>query len=196
MTTPREGRRRRDEGLVERRTLLDGAAMQAAIDRIAKELAGRTADARRIVLIGIRTGGVHLAERLQRAIAARTGHEVPRGNIDITLYRDDLFVGLSRPEVGATDLPGPIEGKHVVLVDDVLFTGRTTRSALMELMDYGRPEKVELAVLVDRGWRELPIQADYVGLTVETTRSETVRVQLRELGETDRVVLFGREGGK
>jgi pyrimidine operon attenuation protein/uracil phosphoribosyltransferase len=176
--------------------LLDEAGVRGALERIAAELLARHGDAQRLLLVGVRTGGVPLAERLQRLVQEKTGHAVPLGRLDITLYRDDVFVGLSRPEIGPTELPGTVEGKVVVLVDDVLFTGRTTRAALVELMDYGRPEKVELAVLVDRGWRELPIRADYAGIAVETTRAQTVRVQLRELGGPDRVVLFERESGK
>ena len=190
------GARKRDDGLVERRVLLDEAGVRAALERIAGEILERHADAERLLLVGVRTGGVPLAERLQRLVQEKTGHAVALGRLDITLYRDDVFVGLPRPEVGPTELPGTIEGKVVVLVDDVLFTGRTTRAALVELMDYGRPEKVELAVLVDRGWRELPIGADYAGLVVETTRTQTVRVQLRELGAPDRVVLLERGSGK
>jgi pyrimidine operon attenuation protein/uracil phosphoribosyltransferase len=142
-----------------------------------------------LALVGIRTGGLVLAERLTHILAQVESSAVPLGAVDITLYRDDVFVGLPRPEVGSTELPFELAGRTIVLVDDVLFTGRTVRAALDALVDYGRPRAVELAVLVDRGHRELPIQADYVGLRVETTRNESVRVMLRELGEQDRVIL-------
>jgi pyrimidine operon attenuation protein/uracil phosphoribosyltransferase len=179
--------------LVERRELADGAGILRAMRRIAHEIVERN-PAGGLVLVGIRTAGVPLAERLAKLIA-ETGEPRPElGAIDITLYRDDVFEGLPKPEVGRTELPGhSIAGRTVVLVDDVLYTGRTIRAALDALMDYGRPKAVQLAVLVDRGHRELPIQPDYVGLTVQTTRQESVKVTLAELGQTDRVVLRERK---
>jgi pyrimidine operon attenuation protein / uracil phosphoribosyltransferase len=178
--------------LVERRELLDAAGIQRALRRIAHEIVERNAKAPQpLVLVGIRTAGVPLAERLKRLIAeTRELAEPELGAIDITLYRDDVFEGLPKPEVGSTELPHhSIAGRTVVLVDDVLYTGRTIRAALDALMDYGRPRAVQLAVLVDRGHRELPIQPDYVGLVVQTTRTESVKVTLAELGTVDRVVL-------
>jgi pyrimidine operon attenuation protein/uracil phosphoribosyltransferase len=179
--------------LVERRELLDEGGIARALARMAEEIVARhSPEAPRLgselALVGIRTGGLVLAERLVKLLAA-AGVEAPLGAVDITLYRDDVFVGLPRPEVGPTELPFALPGRTVVLVDDVLYTGRTVRAALDVLVDYGRPRAVELAVLVDRGHRELPIQADVVGLRVETTRAESVRVMLRELGEPDRVVV-------
>jgi pyrimidine operon attenuation protein/uracil phosphoribosyltransferase len=144
-------------------------------------------------LVGIRTGGLVLAERLGHLLG-RGGQSLPVGAIDIALYRDDVFEGLPRPEVGSTELPFSLPGKIIVLVDDVLYTGRTVRAALQALVDYGRPRAVQLAVLVDRGNRELPIHADYAGLTVTTTRREQVRVLLGQSGERDRVVLRERSG--
>jgi pyrimidine operon attenuation protein/uracil phosphoribosyltransferase len=180
------------EQLVERRELLDGAGITRALKRIAHEIVERNAGAPGgLVLVGIRTAGVPLAERLARHIG-ETGEQLAPslGKIDITLYRDDVFEGLPKPEVGSTELPGhTIAGRTVVLVDDVLYTGRTIRAALDALMDYGRPRAVQLAVLVDRGHRELPIQPDYVGLTVQTSRSESVKVTLVETGGRDRAVL-------
>lgn len=178
-----------DEHLVERRELLDEAGIARALRRIAHEIVERNHGVAEVALVGIRTGGYFLAERLARLLAEVEKAEVPLGAIDITLYRDDVFVGLPRPEVGTTELPFSLPGRTIVLVDDVLYTGRTIRAALDALMDYGRPRGVQLAVLVDRGNRELPIQADYVGLKVASTRQESVRVMLRELGEPDRVVL-------
>jgi pyrimidine operon attenuation protein/uracil phosphoribosyltransferase len=175
--------------LATKRELLDEAGLARTLRRVAHEIAERHPPGSGLALVGIRTGGLVLAERLVKLLGAVEGGDVPLGAIDITLYRDDVFVGLPRPEVGPTELPFGVAGRTIVLVDDVLFTGRTVRAALDALMDFGRPRKVELAVLVDRGHRELPIQADYVGLKVETTRLESVRVMLGELGEPDRVVL-------
>jgi pyrimidine operon attenuation protein/uracil phosphoribosyltransferase len=145
-----------------------------------------------VFLVGIRTGGAYLAERLAKLL--RDGGETHPlvGAIDITLYRDDVFQGLPKPEIGPTDLPESPDGKLVVLVDDVLFTGRTIRAAMDVVADYGRPRAVQLAVLVDRGRRELPIQPDFVGLRVQTAANESVRVMLKERGEPDRVVLRER----
>jgi pyrimidine operon attenuation protein/uracil phosphoribosyltransferase len=184
--------------LIERRELLDAAGIMRALRRIAHEIVERNAGDGELVLVGIRTAGVPLAERLGRLIAqvAQETGEVTAphlGAIDITLYRDDVFEGLPKPEVGKSELPGhSADGRTIVLVDDVLYTGRTIRAALDALMDYGRPRAVQLAVLVDRGHRELPIQPDYVGLTVQTGRDESVKVTLSELGAPDRVVLRGR----
>ena len=180
---------RGERELAFRRELLDEAGIARTLRRIAHEIVERRGGARGLALVGIRTGGLHLAERLAGVIAEVEGHRPPVGAIDITLYRDDVFDGLPRPEVGPTELPFVLPGKTIVLVDDVLYTGRTIRAALDALVDYGRPRAVELAVLVDRGHRELPIQADYVGLKVETTRRESVRVSLSELGEQDRVIV-------
>ncbi len=153
--------------------------VDALLDGMAEEVAAACQDP---VLVGIRTGGVPLAGRIGSRLAARTGAEPPLGELDITLYRDDLYTGLEKPVLGASRLPVDITGREVVLVDDVLFTGRTVRAALDELMDYGRPRRVWLAVLVDRGHRELPIAADFVGTRVETRRTDRVVVRLRELG--------------
>jgi pyrimidine operon attenuation protein/uracil phosphoribosyltransferase len=173
--------------------LLDATAIARALRRIASEIVERSAGVEDVVLVGIRTGGVPLAERIAAAIAEVEGKRPPLGAIDITLYRDDVFVGLPKPEVGPTDLPLPIAGRKLVLVDDVLFTGRTVRAALDVVMDYGRPRAVELAALIDRGHRELPIQPDYVGLAVATTRAQSVRVELVELGASaDRAILRER----
>jgi pyrimidine operon attenuation protein/uracil phosphoribosyltransferase len=179
------------ESLIEVRELLDQGGIVRALRRIAHEIVERNATASGgLVLVGIRTAGVPLAERLAKFIA-ETGELTPElGAIDITLYRDDVFEGLPKPEVGSTEIPGhSIFGRTVVLVDDVLYTGRTIRAALDALMDYGRPRAVQLAVLVDRGHRELPIRPDYVGLTVQTSRAQSVKVTLTSDGNADRVVL-------
>jgi pyrimidine operon attenuation protein/uracil phosphoribosyltransferase len=184
----------RDENLIERRELLDGAGMGRALRRIAHEIAERNGGLAGVALVGIRTGGLYLAARLQQMLGEVEPLEVPLGAVDIALYRDDVFVGLPRPEVGTTTLPFKLESYTIVLVDDVLYTGRTVRAALDALMDHGRPRAVQLAVLVDRGCRELPIQADYVGLKLSTTRSESVKVYLSELGDPDRVALREKKG--
>lgn len=176
--------------LVELKKLMDGAAMTRALRRLADEIVEREHGVEGLVLVGIHTGGVHLAERIARLIEEIEGVPVARGTVDITLYRDDLFEGLPRPEIGETQLPFELSAKKVVLVDDVLFTGRTVRAALDALTDYGRPKRVRLAVLVDRGCRELPIHADYVGLKVDSEASQSVKVRLAERGQTDEVVLL------
>jgi pyrimidine operon attenuation protein/uracil phosphoribosyltransferase len=187
-----------DADLIERREILDAAGMARALRRMAYELVervghetGGAGDA--LYLVGIRTGGAYLATRLATLIGE--SGEVPRptlGAVDITLYRDDVFRGLPKPEIGPTDLPETVDGRLVILVDDVLYTGRTIRAAMDVLANYGRPRAEMLAVLVDRGRRELPVQPDVVGAVVQTTATESVRVMLKERGETDRVVLRER----
>ena len=184
--------RKKSEGLREEHQLLDAEGVRTSLERIAQQILEHHPNPKQLLLIGIRTGGVHLAERLGALLATQAKCEIPLGVMDITLYRDDVFIGLPRPEVGVTSLPCSLEERSVILVDDVLFTGRTIRSALVELMDYGRPESVRLAVLIDRGHRELPIQPDYVGLSVKTTREQSVLVFLRQLGQADRVALFSK----
>ncbi|MCC6749462.1 MAG: bifunctional pyr operon transcriptional regulator/uracil phosphoribosyltransferase PyrR [Deltaproteobacteria bacterium] len=179
--------------ILEKRQLMDDATLARVMRRLAHEIVEREGGVLDLVLVGIRTGGVHLAERLARLIEEAEGEQVPVGAVDITLYRDDLFAGLPRPEIGPTELPFRLSARKVVLVDDVLYTGRTVRAALDALNDYGRPRRVRLAVLVDRGLRELPVQADYVGLRVETEPFQTVKVRLSERGHVDQVVLLEME---
>ncbi|PIE65612.1 MAG: bifunctional pyr operon transcriptional regulator/uracil phosphoribosyltransferase [Deltaproteobacteria bacterium] len=186
----------KSQTLTEARELLDAAGIQRALRRLAHEIVEREQGEDELVLVGIRTGGVHLADRLVAMIQDIEGEAVPQGQVDITLYRDDALRGMIRPEIGPTSLPFPLAAKKVVLVDDVLYTGRTVRAALDALNDYGRPRRVRLAVLVDRGHRELPIQADYVGLRVDTDQDQSVKVLLEERGDevdADRVVLFDVE---
>ena len=142
-----------------------------------------------MVLVGIRTGGVFLAERLRQKILQKKGINLPTGIIDITLYRDDWTQLSKTPEVKKAEIHFPIEDKPVLLIDDVLFTGRTIRAAIDALLDLGRPRRVELAVLIDRGHRELPIQADYVGKMLETSRQDSINVELKELTGVDQVVV-------
>jgi pyrimidine operon attenuation protein / uracil phosphoribosyltransferase len=178
-----------DQHLVEMRKLLDAEGIARTLRRLAHEIVERAGGTGDLVLVGIRTGGAFLAARLQKLIREAEGVAIPVGAVDITLYRDDVFHGLPKPVVGPTEIPGTLEGKLVVLVDDVLYTGRTVRAALDALVEFGRPRAVRLAVLVDRGHREFPIQADHVGVTVETTRAQSVRVLLSERGEEDLVSL-------
>jgi pyrimidine operon attenuation protein/uracil phosphoribosyltransferase len=173
--------------------LLNRADIRRALTRIAHEIAERNQGTAELILVGMRTRGVPLARRLARILADIEGRPVPVGELDVTLYRDDLAVRGLRPALQQTDIPVDITGKVVVLVDDVLYTGRTVRAALDALMDFGRPRRVQLAVLVDRGHRELPIRADYVGKNVPTSRREEVQVRLEEVDGTDEVLLIKPE---
>jgi pyrimidine operon attenuation protein / uracil phosphoribosyltransferase len=179
------------------KVLLDAAAVERTLSRIAHELIERNADLEALALVGIYTRGVPIANRLRALVAERSGVLVEIGAVDITFHRDDVLVRGGgpplhpQPVVQGTELDFPLEGKTVVLVDDVLFTGRTIRAAIDALLEYGRPARVQLAVLVDRGHRELPIRPDYVGKNVPTSLAERVRVELRETDDGDRVVLRG-----
>ncbi|SDG83230.1 pyrimidine operon attenuation protein / uracil phosphoribosyltransferase [Sinosporangium album] len=175
------------------RAVLEGPDIQRALTRIAHEILERTKGAQDVVLLGIPTRGVTLARRIGERVARFEGVTVPSGSIDITMYRDDLRLRPARP-LGRTELPADgIDGKIVVLVDDVLFSGRTVRAALDALGDIGRPRAVQLATLVDRGHRELPIRADYVGKNLPTAMSEKVKVYLSETDGRDAVVLIKEE---
>jgi pyrimidine operon attenuation protein/uracil phosphoribosyltransferase len=147
--------------------------------------------ARDLAMVGIRTAGIYLAHRLARELESVEGTRVRSGVIDVTLYRDDVSRGRRQPVVQKTEIPFPVDDGKIILVDDVLFTGRTTRAALDALMDFGRPALVQLAVLVDRGHRELPIRPDYVGISLRTEREESVIVRVEEMGEQDEVLLVG-----
>lgn len=176
--------------------IADEEEMRRAILRIAHEIVERNRGTADIALVGIRRRGVPLAERIRAAIRGIEGKEVPIGTLDITLYRDDLATISPQPIVRATELPFPVEEKILVLIDDVLFTGRTIRAALGAIMDYGRPLAIQLAVLIDRGHRELPIRADYVGRNVPTSRRELVKVYIREEDGFDSVTIEEIEEGK
>jgi len=169
--------------------LLDDTAMASALSRMAREVVEKSGGTGGLVLVGIQRRGVELAARLAALIGTTAGGTVPLGKLDITLYRDDLSTIGPRPRVGETNLPETIEGRTVVIVDDVLYTGRTVRAALDELADFGRPRRILLCVLVDRGGRELPIQADIVGETLDTTSDDRVDVAVRELDGRDAVEL-------
>ena len=175
--------------------LLDADAISKALSRIAHELIERNADLDRVALVGIQTRGVPIASRLRRLVTERSGVALALGALDITFHRDDVHVRDGgrppgrQPVVRSTSLPFSLEGLTVVLVDDVLYTGRTIRAAIDALLDFGRPARVQLAVLVDRGHRELPIRPDYVGKNVPTARDERIQVELVEVDEIDRVLL-------
>jgi len=177
-------------------TVMDAEAITRAITRIAHEILEANKGADNVALVGIVTRGAVLAEILAARILEIEGTEVPVGTLDISFYRDDLALRLN-PEVHKTDIPFDVEGRDVVLVDDVLFTGRTIRSAMDALMDYGRPCSIQLAVLVDRGHRELPIRADYVGKNVPSSSRERVKVHLESLDGRDTAEILERvdEGG-
>ncbi|MFF1557475.1 bifunctional pyr operon transcriptional regulator/uracil phosphoribosyltransferase PyrR [Streptomyces sp. NPDC058279] len=174
------------------RPVLDTQDIARVLTRIAHEIVERAKGADDVVLLGIPTRGVHLARRLAAKLEEITGTKIPVGSLDITMYRDDLRLKPARA-IGRTEIPGDdIEGRLVILVDDVLFSGRTIRAALDALGDLGRPRAVQLAVLVDRGHRELPIRADYVGKNLPTSLRETVKVQLQEEDGRDAVLLGQR----
>jgi pyrimidine operon attenuation protein/uracil phosphoribosyltransferase len=175
--------------------LLDEAAIARTLHRIAHEIIEANPDLERVALVGIHTRGVPIAQRLRRLIREFSGQEVASGSLDITFYRDDVQVRggeppkQAQPVVRSTRLDFPLEGMTCVLVDDVLYTGRTIRAAIDALFDYGRPARVQLACLADRGHRELPIRPDYVGKNLPTSRGERIQVQLVEVDEVDRVLL-------
>ncbi len=174
---------------------LDAERIARALTRIAHEIVERNHGIEGLALVGIRTRGVPMARRLARSLCEIAGVEVPTGALDITLYRDDLMrsaVG-PQPVVRRTEIPFSIDDRTILLVDDVLYTGRTVRAALDALIDFGRPRAIQLVVLVDRGHRELPIKADYVGKNIPTSRSESVQVRLQEIDGADEV-LIQREG--
>ncbi len=159
------------------------------IDICTAQIVENNPDLSNVLLVGIRRRGVPLAERLASRIREMDSIDLATGALDITLYRDDLSTVGERPVVNKTELPANITGKTIILVDDVLYTGRTIRAAMDELIDFGRPRRVQLAVLIDRGWRELPIQADYIGKYVTTTEKEIIKVMLPEFDETEQVLL-------
>jgi len=176
--------------LRDKEVIMDEETYERTVIRLTHEILERNQGGKDLVLIGIRTGGVYLAERIRAKIEQVEGIRVPSGIIDITLYRDDFASGLPQPLVGKTEIPFSLKDKKVILVDDVLYTGRTVRAAMDALIDFGRPQFIQLAVLIDRGHRELPIQADYVGRRIVTTRQEEVKVTFRELAGQDRVVVL------
>jgi pyrimidine operon attenuation protein/uracil phosphoribosyltransferase len=177
----------------EKAKILDKDALERALIRIAHEILEKNKGAKDLCLIGIRNRGAHLAKRLAECIEKIDQVNIPVGILDITLYRDDLTLIAASPVVHKTEIDFDINHKNVVLVDDVLYTGRTIRAALDALIDFGRPKSIQLAVLVDRGHRELPIRADYVGKNIPTAQNETVEVRLEEVDGEDEVVIVQKD---
>jgi len=174
---------------IEKAVVMTAADMNRVLARMASQVVENNPDLSNVLLVGIRRRGVPLAEKIAAKIKEADGVDMATGALDITLYRDDLSTVAERPVINKTELPANITGKTIILVDDVLYTGRTIRAALDELIDFGRPRRVQLAVLIDRGWRELPIQADYIGKFVTTTEREIIKVMLPEYDETEQVLL-------
>jgi pyrimidine operon attenuation protein / uracil phosphoribosyltransferase len=183
-----------EANLVEKSRIMNSAGMKRALSRLASEIVENNHGADKLYLVGIRRRGVPLAEALVKTITELEGVAPIFGILDITLYRDDLSTVGANPVVNRTELDVDIENKNIVLVDDVLYTGRTIRAAMDQLMDFGRPNRVQLAVLIDRGkeHRELPIQADFIGKTVPTKKSEIVKVMLKEFDDVQAVGIFER----
>jgi len=181
------------------RVLLDEESIRRTLSRIAHEIIERNEDLETVALVGIHTRGVPIAQRIRTLVAERSGEELALGQLDITFHRDDVHVRAgqaprrAQPLVRDTKLDFDLEGRTVILVDDVLYTGRTIRAAIDALFEYGRPDRVQLAVLADRGHRELPIRPDYVGKNLPTTRGQRVQVELVEVDEIDRVILISEQ---
>jgi pyrimidine operon attenuation protein/uracil phosphoribosyltransferase len=176
--------------------VMDADRIARALTRIAHEIVERNRGVADVALVGVRSRGVPIARRLARSLTDITGDEVPTGALDITLYRDDLMghAAGTQPVVRRTEIPFSIDDRTIILADDVLYTGRTTRAALDALIDFGRPRAIQLIVLVDRGHRELPIKADYVGKNVPTSRRQQVHVRLQEIDHVDEVTIEEQEG--
>jgi len=173
----------------EKAKILDKDAIARIATRISHEIVEKNKGVENLCLIGIRNRGVYLAQRLAKCIKNIEGADIPTGALDITLYRDDLALASGQPLVRKTEIDFDINGKNLVLVDDVLYTGRTVRAALDALIDFGRPKSISLAVLIDRGYRELPIRADYAGKNIPTSKDEAVEVRLQETEGVDEVVI-------
>jgi pyrimidine operon attenuation protein/uracil phosphoribosyltransferase len=172
-----------------KKVVMDAEGIERSLTRIAHEILERNKGTDNLIIIGIRKGGVSLADRICKKISAIEGAEIMSGTLDITLYRDDVLTTGRRPTFEGTYIPFPLDHKRVVLVDDVLFTGRTIRAAMDALMDFGRPEVIQLAVLIDRGHRELPIRADFIGETLPSSLWENISVNLTDNGNGDEVVI-------
>ena len=171
-----------------KKEVVDAVTMKRALTRISYEIIERNKGIQDIVLVGIKTRGIYIAQRLAERLIQLEDIDVPVGELDITLYRDDVK-DMEEPELHSSDVPVSIEGKEVILVDDVLYTGRTIRAAMDAVMDLGRPRKISLAVLVDRGHRELPIRADYVGKNIPTSKTEEIIVEMEERDGADRIMI-------
>ncbi|CUU10801.1 pyrimidine operon attenuation protein / uracil phosphoribosyltransferase [Candidatus Kryptobacter tengchongensis] len=173
--------------------IMDADDIERTLNRLVYEIVERNKGSKNLAVVGIRTRGEFLAKRIAEKISKLENNQIPVGILDITFYRDDVRLKLRQPEVKTTEINFSIDDRDIILVDDVLFTGRTVRAALDELMDFGRPKTVQLVVLIDRGNRELPIQADFVGRRVKTSLNEEIRVKLREVDGEDSVILIERD---
>ncbi|EME3502982.1 bifunctional pyr operon transcriptional regulator/uracil phosphoribosyltransferase PyrR [Enterococcus faecium] len=173
--------------------VVDQVTMKRALTRITYEIIERNHSIQDIVLVGIKTRGIYIASRIAERLKQLEDIDIPVGELDITLYRDDKKENREEPELHSSDIPVSLEGKEVILIDDVLYTGRTIRAAMDAVMDFGRPRKISLAVLVDRGHRELPIRADYVGKNIPTSRAEEILVEMQELDGQDRIMILKEE---
>ena len=178
--------------IVEKSQLMSPSEIDRTIQRLAHEIVEKSGGTKHLALIGVRRRGVPLAQRIAKAMRGIDGVEVPVGTLDITLYRDDLSKVAAQPILQSSDIPFPVDDKDLVLTDDVLYTGRTARAAMNGLFDLGRPKRVRLCVLVDRGHRELPIEATFVGRVVQTSDSEVIEVRLNEVDQEERVLLMDR----
>jgi len=177
------------KNIIKKTSIMDADGIRRALIRIAHEITEKNKGVENVAIVGIRTRGVPLAARIAEEVKKIEGVAVPTGSLDITLYRDDLTTMGYNPVIHGTEIDFNVTGKNIVLVDDVLYTGRTIRAALDALIDMGRPNSIQLAVLIDRGHRELPIRADYAGKNVPTSRKEIIEVTLEEEGKTDEVIL-------
>lgn len=178
------------ESMNKKATVLDASAIKRALTRIAHEILEKNKGVEGLMLVGVKTRGIPLANRLRDKIAEIEGVEIPIGELDITLYRDDLSHTNQDPKINEAKLSDEISGKKLIVIDDVLFTGRTVRAAMDAIIDQGRPSQIQLAVLVDRGHRELPIRADYIGKNIPTSQEEVIMVELGETDEQDQVSIY------
>ncbi len=176
-----------------KKEVIDDVTMKRALTRITYEIIERNRGIENLVLVGIKTRGIYIAQRIAERLKQLENVEVPVGELDITLYRDDKKGEIGEPELHSSDIPVALEGKEVILVDDVLYTGRTIRAALDAVMDFGRPKRISLAVLVDRGHRELPIRADFVGKNIPTAQTEQIIVEMEEMDGKDRILIERKE---
>jgi pyrimidine operon attenuation protein/uracil phosphoribosyltransferase len=180
--------------IVEKAQLMSAEEIDRTLNRVAHEILEKTQGAKDVTLVGIRRRGVPLAQRLAAAMKSHDGTVVPVGILDITLYRDDLTTVAQQPVVQSSKIPFDVDGKVIILVDDVLYTGRTVRAAMNGLFDLGRPKRIQLCVLIDRGHRELPVEASFVGRHVQTSDTEIIEVRLKEIDGDERVMLVDRVG--
>lgn len=179
--------------MMQAKEVVDQVTMKRALTRITYEIIERNQSIEEIVLVGIKTRGIYIAARIAERLKQLENIEVPVGELDITLYRDDKKEIAQEPELHSSDIPVSLEGKEVILIDDVLYTGRTIRASMDAVMDFGRPRKISLAVLVDRGHRELPIRADYVEKNIPTAKKEEILVEMQELDGQDRIMILNEE---